>query len=306
MDIETLELFIEVMRTRNFTDIARARGVAASSISRSITALENSLDTRLFQRTTRKLEPTEAGLIYYDQLCPILEALHAANQMASDLNATPRGKLRLTAATVYGEMQIIPLLPDIQLRYPQLSLEIILSDSYLDLVKERIDIAVRVGSLEDSSYIARRINNMTFHACASPAYLASHDTPLTPQQLTTHNCLLLPRSGYNFNWLFKETNGTVHNVPIQGNCLITHSNSIRLCALANMGVALLPDWLVEKDIQSGKLIKLLDDYEATPTDYNGAIWLMCPTREYMPLKTRVIMDYLTAALSRVNSVAAVK
>lgn len=292
MDIESLELFLEVMRTRSFTNIARARGIAPSSVSRTITGLENELGIRLFQRSTRKLEPTEAAMVYFERISPILNELQSARQMATDLSEMPKGTLRVTASIVYGEMHIAPLLPEIAERYPSLTIELILTDAYLDLIEERIDIAIRIGTLEDSSYIARRLKKMEFYICASPGYLAKHGKPDVPQQVTSHNCLLFPRTGYNLNWLFKDTVGKISDIPISGKCLITNSQAIRQCAMAGMGLALLPDWLIEDDIQSGLLVRLFAEFAVTATDYEGAIWLMCPSREYVPLKTGVIMDYL--------------
>ena len=292
MDIEVLELFVEVMRTRNFTDIARARGIAPSSVSRAMTNLETELGIRLFQRSTRKLAPTEAGQIYFERIFPVLGELQAARLIAADLSEEPNGTLRVTASTVYGDMHIAPLLPEIAKRYPSLDIELILTDAYLDLIEERIDIAIRVGTLQESTYIARQLKKMTFYICASPAYLEQHGTPETPHQVSAHDCLLFPRPGYNLNWLFKDSSGKMTEVPISGKCLITNSQAIRKCAIAGMGLTLLPDWLVEEDIRSGALIRLFNDFTVTATDYEGAIWLMYPSREYVPVKTRVFMDYL--------------
>ena len=292
MNIESLELFIEVMHKRSFTEIAKARGIAPSSVSRMITSLESEIGIRLFQRTTRKVEPTEAGLLYFERISLVLDELSAARLIATDLSNTPKGKLRVTAPTVFGEMHIVPLLPELTNQYPDLHIELDLNDAYIDLVEERVDIAIRIGTLQNSSYIARKLADMAFYITASPAYIDQHGKPETPNQLEAHNCMLFPRSGHNLNWTFKNTDQSTTDVPIHGKHLITNSNAIRQCTLSGMGISLLPDWLVKKDITDGHLIKLFSEYEVTATDYEASIWLVYPSKEYLPLKVRAFNDFL--------------
>ncbi|HHI92770.1 MAG TPA: LysR family transcriptional regulator [Gammaproteobacteria bacterium] len=292
MDIEALEIFLDVMRQRNFTDVARTRNLAPSSISRTMTALENEIGIRLFQRSTRKLEPTEAGRVYFERVEPILDELLSARQVAADLIEEPKGILRVTASTVYGEMYIVPLLPELSEKHPLLSIELILIDAYMDLIEERIDVAVRLGTLQDSTYIAKQIKKLKFYVCASPEYIDQHGKPESPQEIKNHNCLLFPRTGHNLNWLFKNKAGEITEIPINGKCLVTNSRAIKQCAMAGMGLALLPDWLVCDDIQSGALIRLFDEFDVTATNYDGAIWLLYPSRDYTPVKARVFMDHL--------------
>jgi DNA-binding transcriptional LysR family regulator len=293
MDLETLSLFVEVMQRGSFADVARARGVAPSSISRAIAGLESELGIRLFQRSTRNLEPTEAALVYFERINPLVNELETAKLAALDVSEEPKGTLRVTAATVFGQTAIVPLLPELAEAYPQLSIELFLADAYLDLVEERIDVAIRLGSLKDSSYIAKRLANLTFYVCASPGYLKRHGTPEHPKAIEEHNCLLFPRSGYSLDWLFKDKDGTLIQVPINGKYLITNSAAIKQCAIAGMGLALLPDWLVNDAISSGELVTLFPEHEVTATDYDNAAWILYPSREYLPLKTRVFIDFLT-------------
>jgi DNA-binding transcriptional LysR family regulator len=218
--------------------------------------------------------------------------LESAAQFAADISQEPQGKLRLSTGVTYGENCITPLLSEFAERYPALSVELILSDAYLDLIEERIDIAVRLGTLKSSSHIARRLATMTFHVCASPAYLEKNGKPQAPYELTEHECLLFPRTGYNFNWLFKDSHGTITEIAIKGKYLITNSNAIRRCCLNGMGITLLPDWLVSEHLSSGELVSLFTDYQVTATDFDSAIWLIHPSREYLPGKTRAFRDFL--------------
>ncbi|MBL1275353.1 MAG: LysR family transcriptional regulator [Ectothiorhodospiraceae bacterium] len=296
MEISALTVFLEVMRHLSFTEVANARGIAPSSVSRSIASLEKELGLRLFQRSTRKLAPTEAGLLYFERISPLLEALQSAHQMAADIDEAPRGVLRVSAAVVFGEQHIVPLLPELAEQYPLLDIELILSDSYLDLIDQRIDVAIRLGSLNDSSLIAHRLAKINFFVVASPRYITKQGDPDSPKQLLEHNCLLFPRMDYSLNWVFKNTAGVLDDIPIKGRYLITHSHAIKTCTLAGMGISLLPDWLVSREIKEGRLIRLFSKYDVTATDYKSSVWLVYPSREYLPLKVRVFNEYIKANL----------
>lgn len=258
--------------------------------------MEKELGLRLFQRSTRKLAPTEAGLLYFERISPLLEALQSAHQMAADIDEAPRGVLRVSAAVVFGEQHIVPLLPELAEQYPLLDIELILSDSYLDLIDQRIDVAIRLGSLNDSSLIAHRLAKINFFVVASPRYITKQGDPDSPKQLLEHNCLLFPRMDYSLNWVFKNTAGVLDDIPIKGRYLITHSHAIKTCTLAGMGISLLPDWLVSREIKEGRLIRLFSKYDVTATDYKSSVWLVYPSREYLPLKVRVFNEYIKANL----------
>jgi len=292
MDINSLNLFLEVMHHNSFTDVANQHGIAPSSVSRTIANLEKELGFRLFQRSTRRLEPTEAGMIYFERISPVIEQLEAAKQIATDLNEEPKGMLRVTASAVYGQTNIAPLLPELARKYPSLMIELLLTDAYIDLIEERVDVAIRLGSLQDSSYIARLIQPIQFVICASPDYIEKNGIPVKPEDASEHNCLVFPRAGYSNNWLFKDKNQDVHETQIQGRYTITNSNAIKQCAILSMGLALLPDWLVNNDIRDGTLIRLYSDYYVTATDYNSGIYILYPSKDYMPLKTRLFVEYL--------------
>ncbi|VAW61339.1 Transcriptional regulator, LysR family [hydrothermal vent metagenome] len=293
MDTETLHLFAEVMRQRSFTSIAKARGVAPSSISRSISALEAEVGARLFQRTTRKIVPTEAGLLYYERINTVLEDLEVAGQLVSGASERPHGSLRITASNSFSESQLVPLMIEFNKLYPMLSLALLLCDGYTDLVEERIDVAIRVGSLDDSTYVARRLSVMTFYVVASPAYLQENGVPKKPEQISEHSCLVFPRSGFNVNWLFKQKQ-KIQEIAIQGKHVITQSGATKQCTLAGMGLSLLPDWLIKNEIEKGELITLFNDFEVTATDYESAVWMLYPSREYLPMKVKVFRDFLLA------------
>jgi len=296
MEVASLYLFTEVIRQRSFTAVAKAHGIAPSSVSRTIRALEKEVGIRLFHRTTRQVVPTEAGLRYFERISSVLEELELAKQLASDHGSLPKGTLKITAPRVFGELYLIPLLPKFTQLYPELSLEVILSDDFTNLVQEGIDVAIRAGSIQDSSYIVRQLLPMNFFITASPDYLTKMGTPSLPEHIRQHNCLVFPRIGHNPNWLFKVGN-EIEEVSVKANVLVTQSSAIKQLTLAGMGLSLLPDWLVGSDIASGKLVQLFNDWQVTATNYNSAVWLLYPSREYLPLKVKVFKEFLLKQFS---------
>lgn len=300
MDLATLNLFIEVVQQGSFAQVARMRNIDPSSVSRIIAKLEAELGIKLFQRSTRKLEPTEAGVIYYERVFPLLEKLEAAKQIATDIHYQPQGTLRVTVGSTFAQKQVISFLPDFTKAYPDLSIELIITDTYLDLIEERIDVAIRLGTLQDSSYMVKRLRKMSFYVCASPEYLTKFGKPKTLKDIEHHNCLLFPRYNSNLNWLFKDKKGKVTKIKIKGKYLLTNSLVIRQGAILGMGLALLPDWLISNDFESGSLVRLFAQYEATATNYESSIWLLYPSRTYIPTKTKVFINYLAAKLGEIN------
>jgi len=296
MEVASLYLFAEVIRQRSFTAIAKTRGIAPSSVSRSIRALEKEIGIRLFHRTTRQIVPTEAGLRYFERISSVLEELELAQLLASDHDSLPKGVLKVTAPRVFGELYLIPLLPEFNQLYPDLTLEVLLSDDFTNLVEEGIDVAIRAGMLQDSTYISRKLMAMNFYITASPDYLTNMGTPSLPEHIIEHNCLVFPRVGHNSNWLFKA-NHEVQEVNVQAKVLVTQSSAIKQLTLANMGLSLLPDWLVSREIESGKLVHLFSDWQVTATNYSSAVWLLYPSREYLPLKVKVFNEFLLSHFS---------
>lgn len=299
MDLETLYLFIEVVQQRSFAKVARARNIDPSSVSRAIARLESELGIRLFQRSTRKLEITEIGEIYFQKIVPLVDELESAQQIAIDTHQKPQGNLRVTASSTFAQQRIVPLLPQLAKLYPDLSIELILTDFYLDLIEERIDVAIRLGTLQDSSYMVKHLRKMKFYICVSSDYLDKYGQPQTPQDIKNHNCLLFPRARHNLDWLFKDKTEKITEIKIRGKYLLTNSLAIKQCAIAGMGLALLPDWLVDRELKSGKLIRLFAEYDVTATNFDSSIWLLYPSRAYIPAKTKVFIDYIFDNLGKV-------
>ena len=214
MDLNLLRVFVDVMQLGSFAEVARQRDVDPSSVSRSISTLEKELGFRLFQRTTRKLAPTEAGSSYFERVKGLVVEFERAGEQALDLVSQPTGKLRVTACTSFGQRVLAPLLPKLRERYPALTLELVLADHHVDIVREQIDLAVRFGATVEGDFVATQLRPRRFRVCASPEYLAASGRPETPRQLAEHDCLLFPLPGYRSRWSFRRAGEEVSTVPV--------------------------------------------------------------------------------------------
>lgn len=296
MDVAALQIFVEVMRQKSFAAVARDRHVDPSSISRTIAGLEKELGVRLLQRTTRRLSPTEAGITYFQQIEPLVEELQQAIAIATDLSEHPRGSLRVTASVSFGQKCLVPLLPEFRQRYPELTIDLLLTDAVVDLFAERIDVAIRLGLLADSSLIAQRLIPTFYRVCASPQYLAQRGPLQEPAEIQHHDCLLFPLPGFRSRWIFKDSQGVLSEVPVQGCVTISNALALQQCAIAGLGLALLPNWLIRDELRLGTLIDVLPQYEVTATEFNTAAWLVYPSRTYMPLKVKILLNFLKQSL----------
>jgi DNA-binding transcriptional LysR family regulator len=211
---------------------------------------------------------------------------------AADVSGQPLGKLRVTASVSFGLKCIVPLLPQFEALYPDLTIDLLLTDAVVNLFADRIDVAVRLGLLADSTLIAQQLMKTHYYVCASPAYLKCFGKPDHPIEMEHHNCLLFPLAGFRSRWIFKDCNGDLSEVAVSGRTVISSAIALQQCAIAGMGLALLPNWLIEDDIRVGTLVNVFSDYAVTATDFNTAAWLVYPSRAYVPLKVRVFIDFL--------------
>ncbi len=298
MEISVLRIFIEVMRQGSFAAVARERNIDPSSVSRSISGLEQELGVRLFQRTTRKLSPTEVGIIYFNRIEPLIEEMQRAVELITEVSGQPKGTLKVTASVSFGLKCIVPLLAEFGMLYPELSVDLLLTDSRVDLLTERVDLAIRLGQLRDSTLIAQKLMSTRYLVCASPGYLKQWGQLNQPEEITQHNCLLFPFAGFRSRWIFKDSQGEISEIPVSGRNIISNAIGLQQCAIAGMGLALLPHWLVNEDLEAGKLIKVLPNYDVTATDFDTLAWLVYPSRTYVPLKVKVFIDFLKKHLSK--------
>ena len=299
MDLSVLQTFVDVVNQGSFAAVARERNIDPSSVSRAIAALEKELGIRLLQRTTRQLSLTEAGMTYFQRIEPLVEEMQQAIAIATDLSGTPKGTLRVTASVSFGLTCIVPLLPKFRTHYPDLTVDLVLTDTNVDLLTERIDLAIRLGLLADSTLIAQRLMPTRYYVCASPTYLKQQGTPPTPEAIADHNCLLFPLAGFRSQWRFKLQHLQDQRelaVLVQGDTMISNAIALRQCAIAGMGLALLPNWLIDSYLQNGTLVDVFPDYDVTATDFSTAAWLVYPSRTYVSLKVRAFIEFLKQSL----------
>lgn len=284
---EGVNEFVAVAETGNFTRAAKRLGISTAQVSRQISALETRLSTRLFYRTTRRVSATEAGEIYYQHCRQVLEALEDAERSITNMQLVPRGRLKLTAPVTYGEKSIAPLLNDFVMRYPELEVEVNLTNQTLDLVAEGYDLAVRLGKLEDSTLMARRLASRTLYVCASPAYLSARGTPHSLSELAHHNCLL----GNLDYWRFQEA-GQPRNVRVSGNIRCDSGRALLDAALKGIGIVQLPDYYVKRALDSGALVPLLTHYQ----EDDDGIWAVYPHNRHLSPKVRMLLDFFVESL----------
>lgn len=297
MDLSALKMFVAVAQRGSFAAVAREYDADPSTVSRTIANLEEELGLRLFQRTTRMVSLTESGEVYRSHIEPLLEDIEIALDEAHAVGALPKGTVRITASMAFGQFCLTPLLPRMRERFPELRIELVLTDNPLDLVAERIDLAVRLGNRAGGNFVSDRLFDNKYRVCASPAYLAKHGPVRHPQDLVSHRCLMM-RSGAPENvWVARGKDGSVEEIPVSGDIVISSVMALRDCALEGLGPVMLIDWMVREDIRSGQLIELLPDHEISGAHARTSAWLIYPSARYLPLKTRVAIEFLREGLA---------
>ena len=292
MDLNSIQLFVDVMQRKSFAEVARIRNIDPSSVSRSIRKLENQLGFRLFQRTTRKLSPTEAGSSYFNKVEGLVGEFIQAGEIALDLSNQPIGNLRIAACTSFGQIVLVKLLPVMRKKYPKLSIELVLSDSQIDIVEQQIDAAIRFGKKPSDDLICVELAPRKFSVCASPDFISNNQITESPSCLQDLDCLRFSMPGFRDTWKFRHPHKPELNVPVTGHILISHGMTMTACAVAGLGIALIPDWACKDEIANGRLINLFPNYESAGVDFDTSTWLIYPTRSYMPLKLSVFIDCL--------------
>ncbi|MCO8575481.1 LysR family transcriptional regulator [Burkholderia multivorans] len=259
-----LRAFVEVAEAGGFSSAGRRLELAASSVVRAVDALEASLGTVLLNRTTRQVTLSDAGAVYYARAKQLLEELAEADALFADRGAEPSGPLRVSVPVAYGLRRIAPHVAAFLARYPKLDLDLQLTDERVDLVTGRIDVAIRLGEAAPSAeVVARPLGAFHRYVVASHDYLDAHGTPATPAELVDHTCLRFHFGGDQQAWSFADAHGTT-KVLVAGRLKSNHSEVLREAALDSAGIALLPDWLVDADVQSGRLRRLFEHYDVTP------------------------------------------
>jgi DNA-binding transcriptional LysR family regulator len=292
IDLPTLSLFIDAARRQSFAAVARARDLDPSSVSRAISGLEARVGARLFQRTTRRLTLTDAGRLYLERIEPLLEQIEAAGAEAADLTRLPAGRVRMTCSVALAVLVVAPRLAEFRRAYPDVVVDLVATDANLDLVAERIDVAVRLGPRLDVGYVGVELFQTRYRVVAAPAWTRAHPGVREPADLAGLPCILFDLPGFRDVWRFRAPSGREFEVPVTGGLTSTNALALRAAAVAGAGPALLADWTVRDDLASGALIDLFPAHEVTATAFETAAWLLYPSRAYLPARVRVLIDSL--------------
>jgi DNA-binding transcriptional LysR family regulator len=293
-----MRAFVKVVETNGFSEAARQLQMAVSSVTRQVNALEDLLNTQLLNRSTRSISLTPQGRKYYDKAVRILQDVEEANQYVAQQEEFPRGLLKVSMPVAFGRLHIAPIVNDFLAQYPEVRLDLRLSDGLSNLVEEELDVVIRIGNLDRSgaNLIVRKIASRIRLVCGSPTYFTQHGKPKHPDELAHHNCLLFTYSmGYDV-WRFKR-DIEVCSVKVSGSVISSNSELLRQVCLGGTGLILMPTWLIGEDIQAGRLEAVLTDFQVHPQANldMGIYALYLPNRRHS-VRVKTFIDFLMKRL----------
>lgn len=257
--LESMQVFVQIVEKGSLIAAAKASGISATMVGNHLRALEKYLGAQLLNRTTRSQHLTAFGEDYYGRCQEILRLINETQARAQDQQLNPKGTLRITAPVSYGTQALMPVLSDYLASYPQVSIDLTLTDGVIDLVEQGYEAAIRIGSLPDSGLIVRSLAPYRMMICASPEYLKRQGRPQSPEDLTDHECLAFSQSVAKL-WQLKHQGGEVA-VPVSGRLRVNNGQALRVAALHGQGIIMQPAVLLEEDVQAGRLIQLFAEFE---------------------------------------------
>jgi DNA-binding transcriptional LysR family regulator len=291
-DLERMVIFARVVEAKGFSEASRRLGQSKSMVSKAVAKLEKSVGARLLNRTTRSMSLTDAGAVLYAHCARIVEELEQAKLAVGQFHGEPRGLLRISASVAFGTLHIAPALPDFLARYPDVRIDMAIADRFVDLAEEGFDVAVRISQEPAPNLVARKLAAVNRKICATPEYFARHGEPRTPKDLARHNCLTYTHFNPQESWRLRGPTGDI-TVPISGNLRLNDDEALSAAVLGGLGVALLPTFIVGRDLQAGRLRAVLSNY--VPSErFIHAVYL--PSRHVAPT-VRAFIDFLLERFS---------
>jgi DNA-binding transcriptional LysR family regulator len=288
----TIPIFTAVVELGSFSEASRKLGITKSAVSKRISALELHLGAKLIQRTTRKLNLTEAGEQYYSYIHKAKFLVNEGEDAITSLQGTPKGQLKVSVPMVFGQLYIAPLLSEFLLRFPDIKLNLSMDDKVVDLVSNGLDMVLRIGALPDSSLVARKLSVCRSVLCASPGYFKKHGEPNKLSDLKQHNCLYYSYFRSGMEWAFDGPNGPERIKP-EGNMQINNSLVLKQLMLDDLGICQMPLFIVERELASGALVTTLQQYRLP----EHGIYAVYPQRAFLPAKLKVFLEYLEEKLA---------
>lgn len=296
--LQSMRVFAKVVEQGSFARAAQALDISNAVATRLVADLEEHLGTRLLHRTTRKLSLTETGHAYLERVLQILQEVEDAEAIASSHSKKPSGTLRLYSHLGFGQIQLPPLLREYSERYPDVVLDVTLSDRAVDLVEDRIDVGIFIDLQKfDASMIARQIGVSELILCASPEYVKRHGMPEELEDISRHSCLNFSYEQVRHHWPVKQEDGTVINIPITGKLVSNNGMLLRECAIAGMGIMIRPSFSLRDDFESGRLVRLLPDRNLGTL----SVVMVYPSRRLLSAKVRSFVDFITQHYPRPES-----
>lgn len=290
-ELAAMRVFAQVVESGSLSGGARKNKLSVATVSRILTSLEDELGVRLLNRSTRHLGLTEAGEIYHQSVQRILQEIDGAKRLVTSYQGTVKGNLRLHCRVSVGTHILAPALKTFLDLYPEVNVELTLTDERADLVADGVDCAVWLGNLPDSNLVARRLHPTHRIVCASPSYFASRGMPTSPEDLKQHNCILFKADDYGSSWRFQKGADAI-TVPVSGNLQTKNGAALLPVVLSGLGVGLLHEWMVRSHIQNGSLVRILRDFTVSPVDYDTALYAVYPHKHRLPLKMQCFLDFL--------------
>ncbi|HCX00336.1 MAG TPA: LysR family transcriptional regulator [Pantoea sp.] len=292
-DFEGLAMFAKVAEEGSFAAAARVMGVSVPTVSRAVARLEERLGGRLFNRTSRQVALTEFGQSMAAKVSEIYRQAEEVESEAHELAVQPRGLVRLAVPMAFGLRWVAPLLPELIHQFPELSVDLHLSDASVDVIAEGFDAALRIAALPDSSLVARRLCAVTQFLVAAPSYIARHGAPEHPRALTSRPCFSYAYRARSQVWRFTHTSGVHEDIVPNGPLRVTNSDALLPPLLEGLGIAELPEFIAAEYLRDGRLVRLLDEWSMT----QGGLYFVTPTARSRPLKVRVLSDFFAQRLS---------
>ena len=286
--ISDIATFVQVVEQGSFTAAAEALELSKAAVSKYVGRLEKRLGARLLNRTTRRLTLTEAGQALFDRASVAIADLNAAESDVVELTGSPRGRLRVSAPSHFGEVFLAPLFAVFRQRYPDIELDLDLDNRLVDIVEEGFDVAIRISQLGPSSLVARKLTEVRVVTAASPAYLAKRGTPGTPLELREHECLLYGLDRTPGEWRFRRGLDRLVAVRVHGGFRCNNDGALKRAALDGLGILRFPEIFIEKELREGKLVAILQEFEMQKLSLSAVF----PTRHNLPPKVRVFVDFL--------------
>lgn len=298
--LRDMELFVTVVQCGNFSAAGRRFGLSPASVSRYINALEDRLGVRLLNRTSRKLSLSDMGTVFYQRAERILNDVRDTQIEVTQEHVRPQGVLHVHSRLLVGLQYIAPALPSFLEQYPEISVDLTLSNEDVDIIENNIDIDIRIGTLADSSLIARKLVNSERILCATPAYLEGRPPINTPNDLLAHNCLTYRINLGGVNWRFLGSDGALTEIPVQGSFRTNNGPALHIAMMQGLGLSLMPDWAVANELASGQLVRVLPDYRISFTSFENAVYAVYSPTKHLPVKARVFIDFLAKHFQSVS------